>query len=363
MCGLVGIAGEILRPQVNAFNVLMLNNTMRGIDGCGVLKVEKLGKKYYFDVYKDETPSSLAVFSKEFNDFTKGFTSTLLMGHSRAATIGSVEEKNNHPFRREHIIGMHNGTIRGVFDYTKDFETDSEALFENIREKGLKKTLGHVHSKCYKPAYALTFYDNEKGDVYLFRNEERPLFIASNKKTVIWSSERALINFAIRRQGLDKDHKYELQSLKPGSLAKIEVLSNKPNLKLIPNYFDITRKPDYQSYYSKPTNTYYNKNKDKDKHKNQNQKQSQRKFFKPDEDKKDYNYTATIGSRWYNLKYLLDEVLTKGCCACGKPVNEINEVRFNPLDSKEFCCEDCKDILKQFGYDWEEWLIPEVAKI
>lgn len=98
------------------------------------------------------------------------------IGHTRYATIGNSKlDKNAHPFRKDHYVGVHNGSIYNHEDISElvnsESEVDSEILYEAIAKFGLKKTLPLLQG-----ILALAYYDLRNRCIYLYRNN-KPLHI------------------------------------------------------------------------------------------------------------------------------------------------------------------------------------------
>jgi glutamine phosphoribosylpyrophosphate amidotransferase len=217
MCGLVGGVGALHNYDKTTFTQLLCANVFRGAHGTGVFKTyrEHFGGKDFFEYTKSVMPSSAFVWEQEYESFVYDQSNvSSLMGHSRHATVGDIKEENCHPFvvyeegkpkkpKNQRIIGFHNGTIKGKFPGSDDYETDSEALYNLIAERGLKEALTVVYEKAWDVAYALQYYDNDTGEIYLIRNEKRPLWIAKidHLEEYWWASESGMLKWSLSRSG------------------------------------------------------------------------------------------------------------------------------------------------------------------
>ena len=121
----------------------------------------------------------------------------LLIGHNRYATQGGVTKKNAHPFEFDHVVGVHNGTLKARYGLKhNNYAVDSEQLYANIDEDGEKVVIPKVEG-----AYALVWYDKENEQLKVIRNKERPLhyaFSACGKK-VFFASEAWMLGVALNR--------------------------------------------------------------------------------------------------------------------------------------------------------------------
>src|SRR5690606_5675856 len=140
LCGIAGIFSQTVGlTERELFEGLLMLNVYRGKDSTGVVRINELKKGVPYAQVKRAVVSSPGFVAskyghdmlydldkKEAKDTSK---TTGYIGHCRAATKGEIKVQNAHPFRFDHTIGVHNGTIHGSFKGSKDFETDSEALF------------------------------------------------------------------------------------------------------------------------------------------------------------------------------------------------------------------------------------------
>lgn len=133
----------------------------------------------------------------------------VLLGHNRWATVGKVNRLNAHPFETENLIGVHNGTLKNkhAIPDSQFYDTDSEALYNNIDFEGLEKAMSIVRG-----AWALAYYNKEDHSMNFLRNAERPLFIGTNEENdcIIWASELWMIQVAASREALGKIKAKEL---------------------------------------------------------------------------------------------------------------------------------------------------------
>lgn len=256
MCGIIGMTGGIYKFEEGILRTLFLLNAERGMHGCGVIYTyEEKNKPFYaWDV--SDKPSSQYAYSKEMDDVLSTPLLNLFVGHSRHATKGEIKKANNHPFYVKKpgkdngsILGVHNGTIHGTFKGTKDFDTDSEALYHLIATEGLKETLERVHKEATNVAYALVYYDSKEHMVYMIRNSQRPLWMVEKKfgGKVAFASEQNMLLYSIARQDKLKDW-HEPRSVIPGDLISFDLQEQSYNdvqMKTEKNFFKYTPKYSY----------------------------------------------------------------------------------------------------------------------
>ena len=200
MCGIVGVAGDVTHTAKQAFKSLLFFDALRGEDGTGVIKVSKDRKVSYF---KKSIPSYEYMQYNRFHEMLKGDTKALI-GHNRAATKGSLIDRNAHPFYHGNIIGVHNGTLRSVADLPdhKEFEVDSDNLIYSLDKIGPKKTY-----KVMNGPASLVWYNDNSHLLYFIRNNDRPLCycFTNGKKQIFFSSEEVILRLALIRHNIAID--------------------------------------------------------------------------------------------------------------------------------------------------------------
>lgn len=202
MCGLAGIASNSLSEvEIAAFQDLMAVSCLRGWDGAGIARITRQGDVNWTKTVR--TAASL-VCSDEFAALVDK-PGTVLMGHARFPTKGSISLEHTHPFRERHIVGMHNGTmtrVGAVNDFKK--ESDSQLLIREIATSGPQEAIKNSFG-----AYALSWYDQQSKRVYFLRNYERPLWLGELKwrykngkefTGLIWASEEPFIKLVCDRR-------------------------------------------------------------------------------------------------------------------------------------------------------------------
>lgn len=203
MCGLSGVAGAITPKERDAFNELMWGSALRGKDSTGVAAVRRHSNDVEMCKVADDV--TWLFYNKNY-DKVVGAGSKVLMGHCRHATIGAKKVYNAHPFAFEHLVGAHNGTLqygsKGKLSGSKDFDTDSEALFNHMNEVGPEETIPLLEG-----AWALTWFDKTTNDINFLRNGERPLAYAFNESRdcLFWASEPGLLRWVLARNNIKTD--------------------------------------------------------------------------------------------------------------------------------------------------------------
>lgn len=168
MCGLVGFNG----PKDKKFNLdkvklLLMMNQQRGEDSFGFYTPE-------IGVVKDTGKIELEMSRPSFNLPI----SNTLIGHVRKSTVGATNKKNAHPFNYGNIVLAMNGTLSNCWDLLreynfdlKDFDVDSQILTAMLNVDQSSIPFTKIIGGC-----AVIYTDTNNGKVYVYRNNERPLY-------------------------------------------------------------------------------------------------------------------------------------------------------------------------------------------
>jgi hypothetical protein len=146
----------------------------------------------------------------EYKDFEKKITASgmFAVGHNRAATRGTVEDKNAHPFWvNDEIVLVQNGTWKGDHTKVKETEVDTEVIAHLLHEEqDVEQALRKVDA-----AFALSWYDFRNRTLNFIRNYERPLFKATLQSgAILFASEEATIRWAVKREDMAFKHEPKL---------------------------------------------------------------------------------------------------------------------------------------------------------
>jgi glutamine phosphoribosylpyrophosphate amidotransferase len=227
MCGIYGVLGPgIMLPDLKIFEDLGIVSLVRGTDGAGLfsvpnpypsnknneVKTVKTGQDFLALMYQleqEDKDSSVKVSLKNqyINVMNHG-----IIGHNRAATIGSTCGEGAHPFysKDKSIIGCHNGTITDSTEYGKSvldrvdgekFFTDSHVLIDDISKHG-PDILSKLDDS--KDAYSIVWYNTKTQKTHYVRNNKRSMsFAASKDRRVLYMcSEEGLLSAIMSRHNV-----------------------------------------------------------------------------------------------------------------------------------------------------------------
>lgn len=269
MCGLAGFTSlrrdvQVSKMAYPIFYNLFLTSQLRGPDASGLAGLWRATKEKRFSkksiikhwmIEKGMVPPSLVIKNldkevqqkyseKKFKNLKHPELYTAI-GHSRAATNGSVILENSHPFSfaNNRFIGVHNGTIikeryikrfddlipiEGTFDYKERFEkrddyTDSELILYYIYRYGIEKIYPHLRG-----AWAFVWYNQKDNSIYFIRNYDRPLYYYFDNITdcLYWSSEQLMLEFAFKRASFARWKSDKCCIFKANTLYKLSLDEN-----------------------------------------------------------------------------------------------------------------------------------------
>lgn len=225
MCGLVGMAGNIVESDKKALMLLLRFDVVRGWDSTGLgVVTEKDGEIH---LHKEVgAPEYLFAIDDNFDQkgIYTGPRGKVFIGHNRAATKGKITKENAHPFLHDGIIGAHNGTLTSVstLENGYKFDVDSEAIFYNLAQYEAVSVISNVWG-----AYALTWYDDSDEKLKIIRNVERPLYWTrrTDKDTIFWASEEWMLTYALRKAGVSHG---KIEMFEVNTLYTLDVSDCKP---------------------------------------------------------------------------------------------------------------------------------------
>lgn len=185
--------------DLKVFKNLLYYNMTRGEDSTGVGLVPR-NSQNDIRLLKCLGPAVDLCNNIKFESAIKSGWHCAWLGHNRAATVGTISQKNIHPFLFDNILGMHNGTIEQhcrykMKDHTQ-FGTDSEALIYNIDLVGVEKIIPQLEG-----SWTLAWYSRKDHTINFLRNEKRPLayVFGEGRKIMYFNSELDTLAGALRR--------------------------------------------------------------------------------------------------------------------------------------------------------------------
>lgn len=203
MCGLVGIIarniGGFTHKQLDLFETMLTFDTVRGKDSTGVMLARSSGSA---DVLKVAEQPYFLFRSKNWDQWkSKAYqTGRVMAGHNRAATRGTINNANAHPFVEDHIIMMHNGTLNHGWESLAPgvkMEVDSNAIAWALAHDTPENVIPKIDG-----AFALLWYNMETEEFHAVRNSERPLHLITTDDFYFLASEAWMATIPCMRAGI-----------------------------------------------------------------------------------------------------------------------------------------------------------------
>src|SRR5579864_7122790 len=204
MCGIVAMIartnGGFTHGDLSAFEQMLIVNTVRGKDSVG--SFTKFGNGDVRGIKHGSNPFNL-FRTDEWKDYRQAVINRgrFLVGHNRAATSGQVNTDNAHPFVEDHIILVHNGTLRSQNNLTnKTTVVDSNAIAHALAEEtgDPRNVLDKIDG-----AFALIWYNSKEDKLYAARNEERPLVLIESERHYVLASEAWIAAYPMSKNSLE----------------------------------------------------------------------------------------------------------------------------------------------------------------
>lgn len=230
MCGLIGYSGKENFDRSKIEILLLWNGLLRGEDSTGIYTP------------KNNTIKSAQISYKFLRSETEKFEDdNLLIGHVRAATIGSISKTNTHPFNEGNVVLAHNGTLSNHYDLLSKYDLaySNFSVDSHIVCGALNKAQNYTPLSEINGAAAMLIGDkNTPNLLYVFKNKERPLFYGMcNKNMYISSLEESLVFIGCSDVKAFEDDK--LYVINKGAITKTTPIVNNPYKR--PNYISPTQ--------------------------------------------------------------------------------------------------------------------------
>lgn len=265
ICGLVGVAGNLLPRDVSYFKQALHADEFRGVHSTGITRVVH---PVAADMEVEHVKMALPISQFKYMPMYKMMVdntlhTTALLGHNRHATKGAADNHAYaHPFQHGHINLMHNGSlVTHAHLTTEHFTVDSEAICKALVTTSIEELVPKLRG-----AFALVWTDSNEQTLNFVRNDERPLALAFNHKrnTIYWASEKDMLHWLLNREGIttNKVDYDEIVVLPIGEVWSFPMTKNSVNIKdMIKTPVELTEAYSYTQYQrgsrtvGKPTTT------------------------------------------------------------------------------------------------------------
>jgi len=230
-CGIFGWSGKSTKDFSELkFRVLGIDNEYRGTDSCGI----------YFDMDTIYGVGTRSKFSKFITDNTRIRPSRFntVLGHTRNASVGIVNEKNAQPLinfiekdkssRYLDFVITHNGTLYNYEELAKKYKIETNNYTDSFILGKLICKAGWDVLTEYKGSASLAFIDGiDANSIYLYHGkskynetgnyttEERPLYYLRQAEGIYYSSIERSLDF------INMDSRYKVKELPHNKLFKL----------------------------------------------------------------------------------------------------------------------------------------------
>ena len=202
MCGLAGWFGLNLPErdkQEELFRLLMRKAQIRGTDSFGVAYAHAFEPR----VHRALGPASKWL-AKDRKRVRRVSRSSIVVGHTRAASRGDVCIGNAHPFRVGEWIGAHNGCLQNSGElmvaarYAPRGETDSEEALAWLATEGFTP----MAFRELRGWYAMTILKNDGTELLIAVDGRTPLAIVRVGGGVVWHSLAMALETSLAAVGI-----------------------------------------------------------------------------------------------------------------------------------------------------------------
>ena len=206
MCGIISLFSNEPRYDKKVQD-LMTNmlwiDSVRGFHSTGMIYETEGGVDYYKKAVAGYDFIELPLVDAVLRNLEK---TRFFIGHNRAATLGSVNSQNAHPFEHGHILGVHNGTLTNFHNLTgvrQNFAVDSEHLFHAMSVMDTQELFPQVQG-----SYNLLWHDDRDDTIHICKNDQRPYtFIKiKGKELLVGASEKVMAKWLINRHGMEIEY-------------------------------------------------------------------------------------------------------------------------------------------------------------
>lgn len=224
MCGIFGVIAATRCYNVHEKFLIdaMQTGQVRGVHGSGMFTVTPTG---YVRNKALAVPGTAFLMDERASDvLNSSRDAKIVVGHNRYTTSGQNIDEHCHPFRYEHLVGVHNGGVSShvlnKIEDSGDHDVDSARIFSalNAADNPLD-----VLTQIHQGAYCLVWYDGRKRSMFMARNHARPMHVAETSTGLYFASELGMLSWLLGRHSTGVATKVPIARLDPHTLYEISL--------------------------------------------------------------------------------------------------------------------------------------------
>lgn len=198
MCGVYGFCGKPDKNTPRIFRYLGFLNESRGKDSTGFYAYSPDEESFIKDAEKaTKFYSKFAVMKQLVKYADKSYL--MLIGHTRAATVGAVSKDNAHPFRIGKIVMTHNGHISNFGKLQNElkskYEVDSQIIGHLLSKHNDRAAFNQLEGW-----FTVPYIDSKRPDILSIGTSNGMFAYAIRKDQVYYSSNSYHLKDALKGQ-------------------------------------------------------------------------------------------------------------------------------------------------------------------